>query len=227
MQTDFNNDEETTRFAQVGFVMKAYRESFPRKDGRRGISQGDLLHRMTSSDPDYARRSSHSAVSKWESGGTPSTVKRLEAFGKAMNLSETEVEGLIMLAGLDPEQNESSKLPCPECGGVTRTVHVKKVQRTADEAIEETNTVRTRKCRGCRYTAETRERWLDDLEETDKDRMQHALKEIEEANNRIKLALNQVDALHHPQKPEEGTREDQSPADEAKNLQPPQQHRNQ
>ena len=200
MQTTFKKDQTITKSSQVGFLMKAYRESFSREDGGRGLSQSEVLRRMAFSDPDYARMSNRSAVSRWETGTTPPTVQRLEAFGKAMSLSEIEMEGLIMLAGLDPEQDESSKLACPECGRETRTVHARKIRRNDDEATKETTTVRSRKCRGCGYTAETRERWLDDHEETDKDRMQQALREIGKANDRIKLALIEADAVHRPQK---------------------------
>lgn len=211
METDPSRDQEKNRSAQVGFVMKAYRESFPRGDGGRGISQNEAIRRMASSDPDYTKMSNHSAVSRWETGTTPPTVRRLRVFGKAMNLSETEVDGLIILAGLDPEHDESSKLTCSACGGETQTVHVQKIRRTDDEVTKGTATIRTRKCRACGQTTQSRERWLDDHEETDKDRMHEALRKIEEANNRIKLAIMETDAVHRPLKPKWGPLEDQRP----------------
>ena len=51
-------------------------------------------------DSDYAERYSHATVSRWESGGTRPTLQRLKVFGKALDLSRTEVVGLILLAGL-------------------------------------------------------------------------------------------------------------------------------
>ena len=80
--------------------MRSYRESFWLGDGRRGLTQEALLERMGSVDSDYAERYSHATVSRWESGSTRPTLQRLRVFGKALNLSETEVAGLVLLAGL-------------------------------------------------------------------------------------------------------------------------------
>ena len=54
-------------------------------------------------DDVYETRYSHGTVSRWESGSTRPSVDRLRVFGKALNLSETEVAGLILLAGLAPD----------------------------------------------------------------------------------------------------------------------------
>ena len=50
--------------------MRAYRESFPREDGRRGLTQEELFRRMGEVNVEYAERFSHATVSRWESGGT-------------------------------------------------------------------------------------------------------------------------------------------------------------
>ena len=89
------------RAAQVGMLMRAYRESFVQPDGRKGLTQEELLGRMAEVDGQYGERYSHSTVSRWESGATRPTKQRLIAFGKALELSSVEVEGLITLAGLD------------------------------------------------------------------------------------------------------------------------------
>ncbi len=81
--------------------MRAYRESFSSEDGRRGLTQEELLQRMGDADSGYAQRYSHATVSRWESGATRPTEERLRVFGKALGLSETEVKGLLRLAGLD------------------------------------------------------------------------------------------------------------------------------
>ena len=81
-----NSEQERSRVTQVGFVMRAYRESFPRERGGRGISQSGLLRRMAEADPDYARRISHATVSRWKSGFTPPTVRRLEILGRARSV---------------------------------------------------------------------------------------------------------------------------------------------
>ena len=93
-------DVGRARAAQVGFLMRSYRQSFSAGTGRRGLTQEALLERMGSVDRNYAERYSHGTVSRWESGGTRPTIQRLKVFGKALNLSRTEVAGLILLSGL-------------------------------------------------------------------------------------------------------------------------------
>ena len=88
------------RAAQVGLLMRSYRESFSPGRGRRGLTQEALLERMGSVDSDYAERYSHATVSRWESGDTRPTLQRLVVFGKALSLSQTEIAGLVLLAGL-------------------------------------------------------------------------------------------------------------------------------
>ena len=94
-------DDRRLRAAQVGMLMRAYRESFAQADGRKGLTQEELLSRMADVDGQYGERYSHSTVSRWESGATRPTRQRLLAFGKALELSSVEVDGLITLAGLD------------------------------------------------------------------------------------------------------------------------------
>ena len=83
--------------------MRSYREAFLSGDGRRGLTQEALLARMAAVDSDYAERYSHGTVSRWESGGTRPTLRRLRVFGAALNLSDAETAGLILLAGLAPD----------------------------------------------------------------------------------------------------------------------------
>ena len=91
---------QRARAAQVGLLMRSYRESFSSGGGRRGLTQEALLERMGSVDSDYAERYSHATVSRWESGDTRPTLQRLRVFGRALNLSQTEMAGLVLLAGL-------------------------------------------------------------------------------------------------------------------------------
>lgn len=83
--------------------MRAYRTSYSAEGSPRGLTQEGLLERMGSVDSEYAERYSHATVSRWESGGTRPTVQRLKVFGKALELSQTDVAGLILLAGLAPD----------------------------------------------------------------------------------------------------------------------------
>ena len=103
-------DEQRLRAAQAGFAMRAYRESFLSEDGQRGLSQEGLLRLMASIDEEYAERFSHATVSRWESGATRPTVRRLQVFGMALGLSPTEVAGLILLAGLAPDLRTASSM---------------------------------------------------------------------------------------------------------------------
>ena len=88
------------RAGQVGFVKRAYRDVFVHEDGRRGLTQDELLRRMGQVDPSYARRYSHATVSRWETGATRPLADRLQVFGTALGLSGVEVEGLLAMAGL-------------------------------------------------------------------------------------------------------------------------------
>lgn len=94
-----DRDTQRARSVQVGILMKAYREAFSTENGTRGLTQEELLRRMALVDSQFADRSSHTMVSRWESGVTRPNRKRLEIFGKALNLSDAEVEGLLTLAG--------------------------------------------------------------------------------------------------------------------------------
>ena len=94
---------QRARAAQVGLLMRSYRESFSPEGGRRGLTQEALLERMGAVDSDYAERYSHATISRWESGGTRPTLQRLKVFGKALDLSRTEIAGLVLLAGLAPD----------------------------------------------------------------------------------------------------------------------------
>ena len=96
-------DVQNARAVQVGSLMRSYRENFLSGDGRRGLTQEALLARMAAVDSDYAERYSHGTVSRWESGGTRPTLRRLRVFGAALNLSHEETAGLILLAGLAPD----------------------------------------------------------------------------------------------------------------------------
>ena len=81
--------------------MRAYRQSF-RIRGRAGrLSQTGLLDHMGQVDEKYSELHGHSTVARWESGTTNPSRDRIEVFGKALNLSPAEIEGLMRLAGLE------------------------------------------------------------------------------------------------------------------------------
>ena len=114
---ELEREDRRLRAAQVGMLMRAYRESFTQPDGRKGLTQEDLLGRMADADGQYGERYSHSTVSRWESGATRPTKQRLVAFGKALELSAVEVEGLITLAGLDGREQSGALNPAASADG--------------------------------------------------------------------------------------------------------------
>ena len=65
------------------------------------MTQDELLDRMATVDDRYNRLYSHATVSRWESAQTLPKRERLVIFGKALNLSQVEVDGLIVLAGFE------------------------------------------------------------------------------------------------------------------------------
>ena len=87
------------RAVQVGRLMRDYRENFPREDGRKGLTQKQVLDRMAEfSDPD-AMIHSETTLGRLERAEILPSRQRLETFGNALNLSQVEVDGLVVLAG--------------------------------------------------------------------------------------------------------------------------------
>ena len=81
-----DRDVQRGRAAQVGLLMRSYRESFSSGGGRRGLTQEALLESMGSMDSDYAERYSHATVSRWESGGTRPLFSGLKVFRQSPQL---------------------------------------------------------------------------------------------------------------------------------------------
>ena len=82
-------------------LIRAYRHAYRTEGGSRRLSQSGLLDLMAQVDSRYSDRHDHSSVARWESGATHPNRERLEVFGRALELSPTEIEGLIRLAGFD------------------------------------------------------------------------------------------------------------------------------
>ena len=96
--------------------MRAYRRAYVAENGKRGLTQEELLQRMAAVDDEYAERFSHATVSRWESGATRPSLRRMRAFGGALHLTRDEVAGLILLAGLAPDFQAAWNLAASDGG---------------------------------------------------------------------------------------------------------------
>ena len=188
-------NEEKARHYQVGILMRTYRESHPDGQGGRGISQTELLRLMGSINPYYGLISSHVAVSKWESEDTPPTKERIETFGKALGLSEDEVKGIAILAGIDEEPQETRTLSCSHCGEKTVAERVRANPGETGAELYTNIATRTRKCVSCGHTAKSTERWSLDPTELENDKVGRILSQIAGANVRILQALTEANHL--------------------------------
>lgn len=93
--------------------MQAYRRAYGQRQGRSRLSQEGLLRLMGQVDARYLERYNHSTVARWESGATRPTKDRLEVFGRALELSEAEINGLIRLSELDEEEEPAQQREGP------------------------------------------------------------------------------------------------------------------
>lgn len=198
MSSSVEESEERARAIQVGLLMKRHRRSFSRGDGRKGITQTELLQRMEQINPDYGSMN-HGTVSRWESGETLAATERIETFGEALNLSDQEIDELKLVGGLDPSQQESRTLTCIRCGGETVTAQVKRNQRLIGDGLEVTKAMRMRRCLSCGHSEESCEHWTRDPREAASQRLEQILDYVEGAAVWIKQALREAKTTHEPQ----------------------------
>ena len=91
------------RAKQVGMLMQAYRRAYSANGKAKRLSQEGLLNLMGEADSRYLDRYDRSTVARWESGDIRPNRERLEVFGRALDLSPVEIDGLISLAGLESD----------------------------------------------------------------------------------------------------------------------------
>ena len=96
-------DARRLRAKQVGMLMQAYRRAYSANGKAKRLSQEGLLNLMGEVDSRYLDSYDRSTVARWESGDIGPNRGRLEVFGIALDLSPAEIEGLIRLAGLEPD----------------------------------------------------------------------------------------------------------------------------
>ena len=91
------------RAKQVGMLMQAYRRAYSENGEAKRLSQEGLLNLMGEADSRYLDSYDRSTVARWESGDIRPNRERLEVFGRALDLSPVEIDGLISLASLEPD----------------------------------------------------------------------------------------------------------------------------
>ena len=90
-------ETQKANHVRLGRAMKRYRESVPREDGSRGITQNELMIRLASPDFEHKWVPQQGIISRWERGKTPPTPNKLQDIGKVLNLTEAQVQDLIKL----------------------------------------------------------------------------------------------------------------------------------
>ena len=110
--TPLGRDDRRVRAAQVGALLRWHRQNFNREDGRQGLSQAEVLGRMAplSSDERIVPADT-SSWSRLENGVAPASRERLELFGRALDLSRVEIDGLLLLAGFEPVGQQMTAKP--------------------------------------------------------------------------------------------------------------------
>ena len=106
--------ERRARAAQVGALLRWHRENYVGEDGRKGLSQSDVLGNMAPLAPDEGLVPADTSTwSRLERGRNLPTRERLELFGRALNLSPVETDGLLLLAGFETTAQQMATNPSP------------------------------------------------------------------------------------------------------------------
>ena len=92
------NNRKYSKAVLVGRLIRLYREGME-VEGKKNISQDDLLDLVAQVDRQYGEGYNRSSVSRWETGKRLAPREFIVAFGKALGLSEQEVDEMLALAG--------------------------------------------------------------------------------------------------------------------------------
>ena len=121
--------ERLARAAQVGALLRWHRENYVGEDGRKGLSQSDVLGNMAPLAPDEGLVPADTSTwSRLERGRNLPTRERLELFGQALDLSPVETDGLLLLAGFETATQQIATNPSP------KTVEPAAVSDAAEQA---------------------------------------------------------------------------------------------
>ena len=126
------------RAVQVGRLMRDYRQHSPRKDGGKGLTQKQVLDRMAEFSDPGAMIHSDTTLGRLERAEILPSRQRLETFGKALNLSQVEVDGLIVLAGFELDSQQVAQHPVQSNPYTDRRQAPGAVQPDAGAVCEET-----------------------------------------------------------------------------------------
>ena len=103
-----DSGKNNSRNILVGKLIKSYREATEPK-GRR-LSQDGLIDLMSECGEEYATGLDRSSISRWESGRRTAPREFLVAFGRALNIPKSEMDGILDIAGYaslrDEEQSD-------------------------------------------------------------------------------------------------------------------------
>ena len=103
-----NLDERGARAVQVGRLIRSYREDRVHGGGR--LTQERLGELMGEADARYAGGYDHANISHWENGHAMPARRPLIAVGRALRLSDAEMDGILGLAGYEPLSERAETL---------------------------------------------------------------------------------------------------------------------
>ena len=92
------NNRKYSKAVLVGRLIRFYREGV-QVEGKKKLSQDDLLDLVAQVDRQYGEGYDRSSVSNWETGKRLAPRRFMVAFGKALGLSVQEVDEMLDLAG--------------------------------------------------------------------------------------------------------------------------------
>ena len=129
-----NNPKDNRAAVRVGRLIRLYREDI-KVDGKKKLSQTGLLERVGQVDRRYAEGYDRSSLGHWERGKRLAPREFIVAFGKAIDLSDQEVNVMLGLAGYDLLTHEDQR---PEFLSAAQGIesHVQKIQEDVRGLVE-------------------------------------------------------------------------------------------
>ncbi len=102
-----DNDRNKSAAVLVGRLIRSYRSDAHRNG--RGLSQEGLLDLMVERGEGYAASLDRSSISHYERGTRLAPREFLEAFGRALDVPEREIDLMLALAGHESPRNDPGR----------------------------------------------------------------------------------------------------------------------